>query len=168
MFEGVVFPYILIKTTDILEYAKAVQRFPLSLSARSCERRKRIRRSRNNLSCPRSGSVTFGCECRPALRQKNKEEPEKSKDPECRRNAPDNLLLGCRPAFAPEGNGAAPRTKEGCRARCADILGASLSSPVRAEHVLSLRKPLQRLICRGLGSPSVGLQTESVCRGKWK
>jgi hypothetical protein len=81
--------------------------------------------------------------------------------------APDNLLLGCRHCNRkdkPDKDVAASRTKGGCRARCADIPGASLSSPVRAEHVLSFTKPLQRLVCRGLRLPSVGLQTGSVRR----
>ncbi len=66
----------------------------------------------------------------------------------------------------PDRDVAASRTKGGCRARCADIPGASVSSPIRAEHVLSFTKPLQRLVCRGLGLPRVGLQTGSVCRGR--
>ncbi len=66
----------------------------------------------------------------------------------------------------PEGNGAASRTKGGSRARCARGSGSQLSSPVRAEHVVSFTKPLQRLVCRGLGLPRVGLQTGSVCRGR--
>jgi hypothetical protein len=66
----------------------------------------------------------------------------------------------------PEGHGAASRPKGGSRARCARGSGSQLSSPVRAEHVLSLRKTLQRLVCRVLSPPSVGLQTGCVCRGK--
>ncbi len=66
----------------------------------------------------------------------------------------------------PEGNGAASRTKGGSRARCARDSGSQLSSPVRAEEVLSFTKPLQRLVCRGFGVPSVGLQAGSVCRGQ--
>ena len=83
--------------------------------------------------------------------------------------APDNLLLGRRPRIRkdkPEGNGAASRTKGGSRARCARGSGSQLSSPVRAEHVVSFTKPLQRLVCRGLGLPRVGLQAGSVCRGR--
>src|ERR687891_2407770 len=70
----------------------------------------------------------------------------------------------------PEGNGAASRPKGGSRARCARGSGSQLSSPVRAEHVLSVRKTVQRLVCRGLGLPSVGLQAGAVCRGesKWR
>jgi hypothetical protein len=113
-----------------------------------------------------------------------REEPEKSKYPECRcrfvqavtsfRGCLGNKSSARQPPFGvqacirkdkPEGYGAASRTKGGCRARCADIPGASLSSPIRAEQVLSLRKPLQRLGCRGLGSPFVGVQTDSVCMG---
>src|ERR671915_1779825 len=56
----------------------------------------------------------------------------------------------------PEGNGAASRPKGSSRARCARGSGSQLSSPVRAEHVLSVRKTVQRLVCRGLGLPSVG------------
>jgi hypothetical protein len=66
----------------------------------------------------------------------------------------------------PEGLGAASRPKGGSRARCARGSERQLSSPVRAEHVLSFTKPLQRLVCRGLSTPSVDLQTDSVCRGR--
>jgi hypothetical protein len=114
-----------------------------------------------------------------------REEPVKSTCPECRRRCVQAAasFRGClgntssarQPPFGvqaclrkdkPEGYGAATRPKGGCRARCADIPGASVSSPLRAEHVLSLSKPLQRLVCRGRGFPSVGLPTGSVGRGR--
>jgi hypothetical protein len=113
-----------------------------------------------------------------------REEPVKSTCPECRRRCVQTTasFRGCldtssarQPPFGvqaclrkdkPEGYGAASRPKGGCRARCADIPGASVSSPLRAEHVLSLSRPLQRLVCRGRELPSVGLPTGSVGRGR--
>src|SRR5919109_3127009 len=74
-------------------------------------------------------------------------------------------VQACNRKDKPEDNGAASRPKGGSRARCARGSGSQLSSPVRAEQVLSVRKPLQRLVCRGFRFPSVGLQTDSVCRG---
>ena len=81
--------------------------------------------------------------------------------------APDNLLLGCRPGIRkdkPEGYGAALRPKGGCRARCARRSGSPLSSPVRAEQVVSYTKRVQGLVCTLLSSPSVPVQTGSVWR----
>src|SRR5918996_2535589 len=81
--------------------------------------------------------------------------------------APDNLLLGCRPGIRkdkPEGTEPLSGQKEVVGRVAHDVRGASLSSPVRAEQVVSHRKTLQTLVCRVWGFPSVGLQTGSVCR----
>jgi hypothetical protein len=137
-------------------------------------------------SCPlRVTPLPPGCSCGPApFSRRNKKEPVKSTYPKCRRRfvqtgnslrahlgnkssdrQPPFGVQACIRKDKPGGNGAATRTKGGCRSRCADISGASFSSPVRAEHVVSYIKPLQRLVCRGLGFPSVPLQTGSGWRG---
>src|ERR671914_2072501 len=75
-------------------------------------------------------------------------------------------VQACSRKDKPEGHGAASRPKGGSRARCARGSGSQLLSPVRAEQVLSVRKTVQRLVCRGLGLPSVPVQTGSVCMGR--
>ena len=75
-------------------------------------------------------------------------------------------VQACNRKDKPEGYGAASRPKGGSRARCARGSGSQLSSPVRAEHVVSVRKTLQGLICTVLSTPSVPLHTQSVCRGR--
>src|ERR687895_1534425 len=57
-------------------------------------------------------------------------------------------VQACNRKDKPEGHGAASRPKGGSRARCARGSGSQLSSPVRAEHVLSVRKTVQGLVCR--------------------
>src|SRR5919198_4909984 len=134
-------------------------------------------------SCPRSGSVTFGLRMRAChlmkVQGRNQGEqvpgmlapmcPSTSLCARVTHRAPDNLLLGRRPRIRkdkPEGNGAASRTKGGCRARCARHSGSQVSSPVRAEPVVSVRKTVQRLVCTVFCFPSVPVQTDSVCRGR--
>jgi hypothetical protein len=75
-------------------------------------------------------------------------------------------VQACSRKDKPEGHGAASRPKGGSRARCARGSESQLSSPVRAEQVLSVRKTLQGLVCTVLSSSSVPLQTDSVCRGR--
>src|SRR5919109_2329962 len=68
-------------------------------------------------------------------------------------------VQACNRKDKPEGHGAASRPKGGSRARCARGSGSQLSSPVRAEQVLSLRKTVQRLVCTVLDTRSVPVQT---------
>jgi hypothetical protein len=118
------------------------------------------------LSGPRSGSVLVGLlmpACTPKEQVRNQRRTstrnvgaDLSKhffscldNKSSARQPPFGVQAGIR-KDKPDKDGAASRTKGGCRARCADIPGASVSSPVWAEHVLSFTKPLQQLGCRGL------------------